>query len=344
MGKVTMNGLESRVNKLFNLKYGNNVSIEDLKAFDKLIEGTLPSKPLENGIEFLDMHVVAILRNQGNGYHQNLHVDAPKALEVADDLRNKKELHLYPWKVGYIMMIPLSREGLALRLLVPKDKETDDGKHLVVRNIFVPYGTMIFIRADLFHSGCYGSCDNTRVHAMFVPQITRGYDNTVLGWIDNQDIPEIKTREFIIQQSSLAPHCMVPASIMLQHSKNVVAHISKATSSTYWQNQRIHTDGPLQAGYMARFFEDANRIMKIKGKYRSKHLDPKTRTMKFPKEWKEGSQFPKYNEEEETDEQKQMEMKYMDLIYRNENKKEQAEEELENEQKPGFIGPVKPLV
>jgi hypothetical protein len=328
MGKLTLNGLESRVNKLFNLKYGKNVTEDQLTALDHSVGVTLQVNhdkeetnteevenncPLPNGIEFMEMHVVAILRNQGNGYHQKLHVDAPRALEVADQLRKNKKLHLDPWKVGYIMMIPLSREGLALRLLVPKDKETDDGIHFVARNIYVPYGTMIFIRADLFHSGCYGSCNNTRLHAIFVPKSTRGYDNSVLGWIDNDEVEEINKREFKIQQSSLAPHCMVPARIMLQHSKNVMAHISKRSDGKYWNQQSSHRDGPLQAGYMAQFcFVGCEKIQSRANNYRQRYLDLNTRSITIPaKERDNVSNYPKYEEEVETEEQAAMEREYL---------------------------------
>jgi hypothetical protein len=65
-------------------------------------------------------------------------------------------------QAGYVVDMPLSREGSFLRIAVPDPVK----KVFVMDWLFIPFGSFVVRSNALFHSGHYGSPGNTRLHAM----------------------------------------------------------------------------------------------------------------------------------------------------------------------------------
>ena len=64
---------------------------------------------------------------------------------------------------GYVIDLPLSKEGLWLRVAVPDPQN----KVFVMDWVFVPFGSFLVRSMALWHSGHAGSPGNTRFHATF---------------------------------------------------------------------------------------------------------------------------------------------------------------------------------
>jgi hypothetical protein len=129
----------------------------------------------------------SILISGREAYHQKMHVDIKEAMDFAKMMKDKDKLEKESWKIGYIYFCPLSQEGSALQVMVPN--ETDD-KELVIKNVLIPFGSAMLLRADIPHSGCYGSVNNARLQAMVLPKSTKGYRNHDLGWISRKTLKE----------------------------------------------------------------------------------------------------------------------------------------------------------
>jgi hypothetical protein len=65
---------------------------------------------------------------------------------------------------GWILHMPTSLEGMALRVAVYTDITQ---KEVEIKTIFIPFGCCLLLRADVFHSGHYGSSHNIRLHGIF---------------------------------------------------------------------------------------------------------------------------------------------------------------------------------
>jgi hypothetical protein len=103
----------------------------------------------------------SIVFTKGSASHQKPHLDFP----MANLMR--------AGRVPYVLHLPLCKEGLALQIWRCWD-ETQPLEKISPRFIFVPFGSALLLRADVYHAGCYGSKGNLRLHAMiFPPDIPR---------------------------------------------------------------------------------------------------------------------------------------------------------------------------
>jgi hypothetical protein len=80
-------------------------------------------------------------------------------------------------KIGWVMHMPVTLEGLALRVAVYTDLTM---KMVEVREIFVPFGCCLLLRADVFHSGHYGSPHNIRLHGVLPANNLEWMDGSLL--------------------------------------------------------------------------------------------------------------------------------------------------------------------
>jgi hypothetical protein len=80
-------------------------------------------------------------------------------------------------EVGWVLHMPTTLEGLALRVAVYTDLTM---KTVKVREIFVPFGCCLLLRADVFHSGHYGSPHNIRLHGVLPANNLEWMDGSLL--------------------------------------------------------------------------------------------------------------------------------------------------------------------
>jgi hypothetical protein len=99
--------------------------------------------------------------------HQELHIDNKDL--IGGDFLEKVLAGQYDsltdldWMTaGYVVDMPLSKEGAWLRIAVPDPQH----RRFVMDYIFIPYGSFVIRSMALFHSGHYGSPGNTRLHAV----------------------------------------------------------------------------------------------------------------------------------------------------------------------------------
>jgi hypothetical protein len=111
-----------------------------------------------------------IIKSGDRGVHQDLHVDNPNIIKtrlMSKILGNKTDsLSSKDWLAGgYVIDMPLSREGAWLRIAVPDSKK----KTFRIKWMYIPFGSFVIRSMTLFHSGHYGSPGNTRFHALAFP-------------------------------------------------------------------------------------------------------------------------------------------------------------------------------
>jgi hypothetical protein len=80
-------------------------------------------------------------------------------------------------EIGWVMHMPVTLEGMALRVAVYTDLTM---KTVEVREIFVPFGSCLLLRADVFHSGHYGSPHNIRLHGVLPANNLEWMDGSLL--------------------------------------------------------------------------------------------------------------------------------------------------------------------
>jgi hypothetical protein len=165
---------------------------------------------------------------------------------------------------------------MTVRLLVPT--KTDDGIHFVVRNFFVPFGSVLYYRADLFVSECYGNEGNTRVKALFLPDTSRNYRNGEPTWLDDE---RVKALNLQIGQSDLAPHCPAEAKWMHAHARNVMYRIAAKSAVTYDKGMRNLMVGSLRYGFYNKFYTEVPKSRK--NSYLKSYVIRETRKTKFTK-------------------------------------------------------------
>ncbi len=108
-----------------------------------------------------------IIKTGRASVHQDLHIDNSGLLGspfLESVLKGEFDaITPLQWlQAGYVVDMPLSREGDFLRIAVP-----DPVKEVFVMDwLFIPVGSFVVRSNALFHSGHYGSPCNTRLHAM----------------------------------------------------------------------------------------------------------------------------------------------------------------------------------
>jgi len=122
-----------------------------------------------------------IIRQGAHPIHQSLHLDNANLLD--DDTVKRfysgEELTPQEWlKLGFVIDMPLSKEGLWIRVAPPCAKERVFSMHWV----YVPYGSMLIRSMALLHSGHYGSPGNCRYHGTFTVAHT-DLDTKHLGFL-----------------------------------------------------------------------------------------------------------------------------------------------------------------
>ena len=78
--------------------------------------------------------------------------------------------------LGFIMHLPLCSEGMWLRIW---ERDGVARKTSTGYFIHIPFGTVLFLRSDIAHSGIFGSKGNLRLHCAFQPESNPG-DKLVL--------------------------------------------------------------------------------------------------------------------------------------------------------------------
>ena len=108
-----------------------------------------------------------IIKTGKASVHQDLHIDNIGLLGTTflESVLKGEFDTITPlqWlQAGYVVDMPLSREGAFLRIAVPDPVK----KVFVMDWLFIPFGSFVVRSNALFHSGHYGSPGNTRLHAM----------------------------------------------------------------------------------------------------------------------------------------------------------------------------------
>ena len=102
-----------------------------------------------------------------NPIHQQLHLDNNLTLndKTVKKIMMQEKIEPEDWvKLGYVVDLPLSKEGLWLRVGIPDAKNSTIFMHWV----YVPYGSMLIRSMALLHGGHYGSPGNCRFHGTFM--------------------------------------------------------------------------------------------------------------------------------------------------------------------------------
>lgn len=124
--------------------------------------------------------------------HQELHCDNEASYKLAlatttalirplIAIRRERDAHLLfhsmAAKFGWILHVPATIEGMSLRVAEYTDVTLRTVK---IRNVYIPFGSCFLARADVFHSGCYGSPHNLRVHAIYPADDLEWNENSLL--------------------------------------------------------------------------------------------------------------------------------------------------------------------
>jgi hypothetical protein len=136
--------------------------------------------------------------------HQDFHVDNEKVFQMG-------AMHSYMHgtyasveeceEAGYIIDIPLSKEGAVIRVMYPCPIK----KELVMDYLYVPHGAILVRSAVVWHSGHYGSPGNFRVHCNLVKKDSPTADN-VLGYLSDFVSKEENKDEFQNMKVRWAEH------------------------------------------------------------------------------------------------------------------------------------------
>jgi hypothetical protein len=122
-----------------------------------------------------------IIRQGAHPIHQSLHLDNANLLdaEIVKRFYSGEKLTPQEWlKLGFVIDMPLSKEGLWIRVATPCAKDRVFSIHWV----YVPYGSMLIRSMALLHSGHYGSPGNCRYHGTFTVAAT-DLDTKHLGFL-----------------------------------------------------------------------------------------------------------------------------------------------------------------
>ena len=142
----------------------------------------------ENNLEFF----FAVLGTKKPG-HQQLHTDNIPSSLLAKQFAKEGSLLERSIEVGYVLHMPLMKEGMALRV----ERKDAAGKSLEVISLLIPFGSCLVVRADVRHSGCYGSPGNKRLHAAIVPKTLQWIDTCLDFRPADEEIPdENKAKRF----------------------------------------------------------------------------------------------------------------------------------------------------
>ncbi len=148
----------------------NNDDDDDDVVFEE-VAGEVPGAdcPLDFGsIKKNVSFFPGIIKSGRGSVHQSLHIDNKDLLfsSFLDAVFLAGKHHsLTPlqWmSAGYVIDMPLSKEGGYLRVAVPNPAK----KHFELNWLHIPFGSVVVRNNSLFHSGHYGSPGNTRFHAM----------------------------------------------------------------------------------------------------------------------------------------------------------------------------------
>jgi hypothetical protein len=126
-----------------------------------------------------------ILKTGKSAGHQELHVDDFSLLKIDGFERansgSYQNMQSEDWlRCGYVVDMPLSREGSWLRVAIPEPEKENFRLDLV----YVPFGSLLVRSMCLLHSGNYGSPGNTRFHATVqVQERDPPVDTNQLGYI-----------------------------------------------------------------------------------------------------------------------------------------------------------------
>ena len=127
----------------------NPLSGSLMKGFLVMLKSVLE---LSTSTKFLSPEYIFIYTK--NEFDQAPHIDLDESL-------------YHPLRpLGWIMHLPLYKEGMWIRVW-PQDgvQRIQCGPEFV----HIPFGTVLFLRADVSHSGIYGSTGNIRLHCPFIP-------------------------------------------------------------------------------------------------------------------------------------------------------------------------------
>ena len=90
--------------------------------------------------------------------------------------------------MSWIAHCPLCREGMYLNILVVR-RRGEKPSHVVPCRVKIPLGCILLLRADVIHSGCYGSPGSYRLHMVFKKSSLSGAQL----WYPEKDDDQIPT-------------------------------------------------------------------------------------------------------------------------------------------------------
>ena len=170
-------------NTQFDFRYQKGSALDTqgiihLETIESLLKDMLLPRLLKNatddeielGRDDIDFFFVVIGTRQPA--HQQLHSDNIYSTKLAAALAKEGTLMERSLDVGFVLHMPLMKEGMALRL----EKKNSAGVCQEIISIRVPFGSAIVARADLKHSGVHGSPGNKRLHAAIVPKSLKWLD------------------------------------------------------------------------------------------------------------------------------------------------------------------------
>jgi hypothetical protein len=125
-----------------------------------------------------------LIKTGTTAIHQTLHIDNKDILhnEIAHRVwLGKPVTPLELLRLGYVVDIPLSKEGSWIRIAVPHA----DKNKFVMHWIFVPLGCALVRNNSLWHNGNYGSPGNSRVHGTFGIEAAIKVDTQYIGYFSH---------------------------------------------------------------------------------------------------------------------------------------------------------------
>ncbi len=136
---------------------------------------------------------------------------------------------------GYVIDMPLSKEGGYLRVAVPNPAK----KRFELNWLHIPFGSVVVRNNSLFHSGHYGSPCNTRFHAMVFDKgaTTKA---TELGYLSklchDKGGSSIAAGWKVGWRPRMLQHQKNASTVMKSFTCKDVLHLKKVRGSRYYAN------------------------------------------------------------------------------------------------------------
>jgi hypothetical protein len=144
-----------------------------------------------------------------------------------------------------------------------------NAKEMVIKNVLIPFGSALLLRADIPHSGCYGSVNNARLQAVLIPDSTKKYKQQNLGYVKRNEL----RKAGITVRRELSPK--VSPEHMIVAAKSIA---TEYLDTTYWKTYLESVKGGIARRWILRFGIDKDRMKKLKQEFEKKQYKDDTAT------------------------------------------------------------------